>query len=122
MTKRFRLTGQKIQLSENDVERAVIDLLRYRGYYVVRLQVGTFQTKNNNWLRVGEPGLPDYCAIHAVHPGFFIEVKRPGKHPSEVQVQKHAELRLFYRVAVAVIDDVKALIVWLADHEGKAIK
>ena len=119
MAKRFKLTSPKVRISENDVERAVVDLLRYRGYYVVRLQVGTFKTKADRWLHIGEPGLPDYCALHPVHPGFFVEVKRPGASASEVQRRKHAELRLCYRLGVAVIDNPQALAAWLAEHEGK---
>ena len=119
MTKRFKLTSPKWKTTENDVERAVIDLLRYRGYYVIRLQVGTFRTAGDSWLKIGEPGLPDYCALHPVHPGFFVEVKRPGASASEVQKRKHAELKFCYRLGVAVIDNPQALAAWLAEHEGK---
>ena len=41
---RFRLTGDKLKLSENDVERACLDLLRYRRFYPVRLNSGKFKT------------------------------------------------------------------------------
>jgi hypothetical protein len=32
------------RLSENDVERACLDLLRLRGYWVIRQQSGLFKT------------------------------------------------------------------------------
>src|SRR5215813_10342973 len=54
--KRFRLTSPRVKLVENDVERACVDLLRLRGYYVVRLQSGLFRTPDGRWIRIGEPG------------------------------------------------------------------
>ena len=50
--KRFRLTAPRVKLAENDVERAAIDLLRLKGYYVVRLQSGLLKTPDGRWIRV----------------------------------------------------------------------
>ena len=117
---RFRLKGQRVITSESDVAKAVVDLLRYRGYYVIRLQVGTFQAPGGKgWVKIGEPGLPDYVAIHAKHPGFFIETKRTGAKPSEAQLSKHIELTRFYRLPVVTVDNVQTLVNWLGTHEGK---
>lgn len=108
--KRFRLTAPRVKLVENDVEKACIDLLRLRGYYVVRLQSGLFKTADGRWVRVGEPGLPDYVVIKR---DFFLEVKAPKKAPSAAQVQKAFELEKGYGITVATIDSVERLASWL---------
>ena len=115
--KRFRLTSPRIKLVEDDVEKACIDLLRLRGYYVVRLQSGLFRTPDGRWVRIGEPGLPDYAVIKR---DFFLEVKRPGGKLSAAQVEKVFELEKAYGIAVATVDRVEHLARWLDDHEKKA--
>ena len=72
---RFRLTSPpKPKLSENDVERACLDVLRYRGYRPVRVPAGKYRTPDGQrWVQIGEPGMPDYVIQQ-----FFLEVKRPG--------------------------------------------
>src|SRR5262252_1625358 len=112
--KRFRLTSPKIALTENDVERACVDLLRARGYYVVRLQSGLFRTPDGRWVRVGEPGLPDYACIKD---DFFLEVKRPGGKPSAAQIKKVFELEAAHRIQVATVDRVEHLVRWLDERE-----
>jgi hypothetical protein len=116
MPRRFALTAPR--LKENDVERACCDFLRLRGYWVIRQQSGLFKTADGRWIRVGEPGVPDYAALHAVYPGFMLEIKRPGGTLSPDQIQKIAELRMGYRLAIAVIDKVEDLLTWLDVHEG----
>ena len=119
--KQFRLTSPKIKLVENDVERACIDLLRVRGYYVVRLQSGLFKTPDGRWIRIGEPGLPDYAVLKH---DFFMECKRPNAKPSPAQIQKVFELEAAYRIKVATVDCVEHLERWLDEYEkekaGKA--
>lgn len=111
----FRLKHEKIQLSENDVERACVDLLRLHGYYVVRLQSGLFKTPDGRWIRVGETGLPDYVCVRS---DFFLEVKRPKGKLSDAQREKIFELEAcgFH---VATIDSVERLEAWLSEHERK---
>ena len=113
---RFRLTSSRITLTENDVERQCIDLLRLKGYYVVRLQSGLLKTPDGRWIRVGEPGLPDYVCVKR---DFFLEVKRPWGKLSGAQVNKIFELEAC-GYAVAAIDSVERLATWLADYEEKA--
>lgn len=112
--KRFRLTAPRVKLVENDVEKACIDLLRLRGYYVVRLQSGLLKTPDGRWVRIGEPGLPDYvCLKH----DFFLETKAPGKKPSSAQIQKAFEIEKCYGIAVATVDSVERLADWLNARE-----
>jgi hypothetical protein len=113
---RFRLTSPKVKLVENDVERACVDLLRLRGYYVVRLQSGLFRTPDGRWIRIGEPGLPDYACIKN---DFLMEVKRPGAKPNASQVSKIFELEAVRKIAVATVDSPEHLIRWLDEREKK---
>jgi hypothetical protein len=96
---------------------ACVDLLGWRGYYVIRLQSGLFKTLDGRFQTVGKRGLPDFAAIHERYPGFLMETKRPGAKPSEDQIKRIEEIRIGFRVAVAVIDSPEALIDWLAEHE-----
>ena len=114
---RFRLKGQKLRLTENDIERQVIDLLRWRGYYVIRQHVGLFKTPDGRCVQIGEAGLPDYAVIHSRHPGFLLEVKRPGGRTSPTQDRMLERLQIGYRLAVVVVSDVKVLSAWLDRHE-----
>lgn len=120
MTKlrQFKLTPPP-PLRENDIERACLDLLRYRGYYVMRLHAGTFRTADGKrWIKGVQKGTPDYGCLHESFPGFLMEVKRPGADATEDQKQKILEIRLGYHLAIAVVDTVDALEVWLGKHEA----
>jgi hypothetical protein len=104
---RFRLRPP--QLSENDVERQCLDLLRLRHYRPVRLQSGRFWTLDKKRIiTIGEPGIPDY-----VIPLFFVEVKRPGGELSPEQTTKIHELEHIYDVSVAVVDSLEEMLDWL---------
>jgi len=108
--KQFRLTAPKIKLVENDVEKACLDLLRLKDYYPIRLQSGLLKTPDGRWLRVGEPGLPDYVIVKH---DFFLEVKAPGGKLSEAQIAKIFEIEKVRRIPVATVDSVEHLAAWL---------
>jgi hypothetical protein len=114
---RFRLTSYKPKIAESDVAKACVQILALRGWKVMRLPVGLFKTLDGRHTSIGEPGIPDYVALHPDHPGFFLEVKRPGGKLSKVQEIKIEQLQQGYRLAVAVIDSVDALASWLGRHE-----
>lgn len=109
----FRLRPPKIQLSENDVEKAVLDVLRLRGHYPLRQQSGLFKTpgRQTRFIHVGEVGIPDYAI-----PKYFVEVKRPGGRLSEVQSRKIALLKQHWHLDTAVVESIDELIEWLAQH------
>jgi hypothetical protein len=118
---RFRLKPPP-RLNENDVERACLDLLRLRGYWVGRNHCGTFKSADGNrWIKGAPKGTPDYVTCHAHFPGFLLEVKRPGEEASPEQKTKIMEIRLGYHLAIAVVDTVEALSAWIRQHEA-AIK
>jgi hypothetical protein len=117
---RFKLTPSGAPQRENDVERACLDLLALRGYWVGRNHCGTFKSADNRrWIKGAPKGTPDYATLHRNYPGFLMEVKRPGAATSSEQDQKHFEIRLAYGIAIATVDSVAALAAWLDHHEGR---
>ena len=87
---RFRLTEPKLRLNENEVEQAICDFLRYRGWHVYRNNVGLFRRLNSEGkVRVGEKGMADWFAVRSIGknwPGYceflWLEVKANGKKPT----------------------------------------
>jgi hypothetical protein len=110
----FRLRYPRIKLTENNVERGCLDVLRYRGYRPVRLHSALLRTPDGRWIRVGEPGLPDY-----VIPKFFVEIKRPRGELFPAQQAKISELAEGWHVETAVVDSVDMLVEWLAEFEAQ---
>jgi hypothetical protein len=124
MARGFRLTSpDKIKLTENDVEKACVDLLRWK-HYPQRLPAGRYLMPDRavielcrqhnvplRWITIGEPGIPDY-----VIPAWFMEVKRPGGILSDVQQLKIMELERTWSLPVAVVESLDELIEWLALH------
>ena len=115
---RFRLTAYKPKIAESHVAKACVQVLALRGWKVMRLPVGLFKTLDGRHQSIGEPGIPDYVALHPNYIGFFLEVKRPGGKLSKVQEIKIEQLRQGYGLAVAVVDSVEALAEWLRRHEA----
>lgn len=112
----FRLRSPAaLKLSENDVRKACLDLLRLHHWWPIRQQVGRFQTKDGRWIRIGETGDPDYAVIQA--PSFFLEFKRPGGELSREQIAKIHQLKQFYGLETLVVDNVEELMEWLDRHE-----
>jgi len=123
MPRGWQLTSQKIKLSENDVERACLEVLRWRHFYPLRLQSGLFIHADKAVIEaleragvpyrcstVGEVGIPDY-----VIPLFFVEVKRPGGKLRETQQLKITELAARH-YETAVVESVENLTEWLREH------
>jgi hypothetical protein len=117
------LTPPKLRLSEDDVEAACKQLLALRGWWVGRNHCGTFKSADNRrWIKGHPKGTPDYACMHERHPGFLLEVKRPGEKPSPEQELKHRDLRIGFRLAICTIDSVEGMLAWLDQHERKAGK
>lgn len=114
----------KLPVTENDVKAVCIDYLRKRGYYVQRLNSGktripytkkvkygkqVFDVPTERYINMSEAGTPDLMAFkkskcdpaeiaanyqYAVEL-IFIECKRPGNKPTELQLNKMQELELY---------------------------
>jgi hypothetical protein len=114
-TPQFRLKGDKIQLSENDVREACLGLLRAHHWWPIRQHVGLFKTRDGRWINIGENGDPDYAVIKA--PSFFLELKRPGGTLSVAQQERIEQLNRFYGLQTLIVDDAEQLVEWLKQHE-----
>jgi hypothetical protein len=95
-------------------------LLALRGYFATRQQSGLFKTVDGRYVTTNKKGTPDYAVLHAVYPGFLMEVKRPGERASDAQILRIQEIQLGYRLAVVIVDDVALLNRWLFEHEGRS--
>ena len=110
----FRLTPPKVKLSENDVERACLDLLRAQRIYPVRLQSGRLALKDGRYLQLCEAGTPDYCI-----PAWFMEVKAPGGKLSQAQRLKIQMLSEYWDLETAVVEDVDELAAWISSRHKR---
>lgn len=116
----FRLTPPPVpQLKEKDVVRQCRDLLQYRGYWCQRNPVGTFKTLSGSTVEFGPVGIPDYVAVHALYPAFFLEFKAPGKKLRPSQVSKFAELQFGYGLHAVMVDSKDGLDEWLNGYEAR---
>ena len=96
-----------IQPKESEIQKSIIEYLRLKGWYVQRLNSGMAHIKTgldkSRWIRLSEAGTPDILAFHAcgccVNESavdlYFIEVKRPGKNPTPIQIAKMEELKAY---------------------------
>ena len=113
----FRLTSPIVKLSENDVEKQCLDLLRLLGFNPIRLHAGTFKSLDGKrHLKGVEKGTPDYCV-----PLFYVETKRPGEKPTPEQTQKIEELQLIWKLPSAVVSSPEELQLWLEQHNIKKL-
>jgi hypothetical protein len=114
---RFQLSGDRLKISENDVRKACLDLLRARRWWPIRQHVGRFHPvgRPDATVTIGEAGDPDYVVVKA--PSFFLETKRPGGKLSVEQVERIKTLRQFYGLQTLVVESVEELIEWLDRHD-----
>ncbi len=78
--------------SEQALQNACITFLRYRRYWVMRVNSGAVQTKNDTFVKMGEKGVPDVLAIKYGQAKWF-EIKLPGKKSTLIQKARQDELR-----------------------------
>jgi hypothetical protein len=116
--KPFRLTSP--QLRENDIESACLDLLRIRGYFVVRNHAGTFKTLDGRrFIKGAERGTPDYAALHKRFPAFLLETKRPKGELADIQAYVIQKISIGYGIPTATVKSARELLEWLEAHERK---
>lgn len=104
--------------SEAQIQRAIIDWLRWKGITAVHIpNAGKRSARAGKRLK-GEgmvPGFPDLVLYGAGGRHALLEVKRPGWKPSDVsdnQLAMHAKLRAHGAVVevVASIDDTRGVL------------
>jgi Holliday junction resolvase len=67
--------------SEKSITNSVIRLLKSEGFWTLKVHGGPMQ----------RAGLPDILAIKGGE-AWWLEVKRPGKHPTELQIRRLQQL------------------------------
>jgi len=108
----------QIKISESEIQKSVIEYLKYKKYYVIRLNSGN-QVKEYNgkkyMIKMQEAGMPDLMAFRSymsygitIVKLYFFEIKAPGKKPTAMQMAKMGELEA-YGAICRVITDVKEL-------------
>ena len=116
----FHLTpSEPLPLKEADVVRQCTDYLRYRGWWVQRNPVGLYKAMSGGMAEFGPPGIPDYTAIHALYPAFFLEFKAPKKKLRTTQVIMFRHIQEQFGLTVVKIDNLEEMIEWLGKHEGR---
>jgi hypothetical protein len=94
---------------ESHVEQAVVELLQWDGWHVLKMEENFSERKMK---RTGEAGMPDRLALR-YHPDaiLWLEIKRPGKEPTPAQLAWHAAERA-RGALVIVIDSIEAGRAW----------
>ena len=78
--------------SEQELQNAIITYLRYRHWWVMRINSGAVKTEAGGMVKMGAKGTPDILAIkYGI--ATWIEVKLPGKHSTPIQKARQDELR-----------------------------
>lgn len=94
---------------EHIIQNAIADWLGYKGWFVWRNNSGVIRTISGSYVHMGMAGLPD---LFALKNGTLlgVEVKRPGKKPTDIQEQMLAALRLNGALAIVATstEDVDA--------------
>lgn len=91
------MTAQRAPVPlEHEIQNSIIDYLRMRQWYVLRLNAGAAVIEQPNGSRRvirGVPaGVPDLLALKQGERALFIEVKRPGRKPTDRQYEAMHEL------------------------------
>jgi len=116
---------KKIIPLESEIQKQIIDYLKLKHYFVMRLNSGSYAVNGGkSFVRGCEPGTPDLLAFKVlgkrigqpdhIHVGlnlFFIEVKRPKGRVTELQEQKMIELEAYGAICLVIhsVDELQAL-------------
>jgi len=88
------MSAKATPVAERTIQAAIIAYLRANQFYVLRLNAGALPNAQGRSVRMLPAGTPDLLAIKAGR-ATFVEVKRPGKMPTERQRLMMAELRSY---------------------------
>ena len=113
-TKPYKLTPYKPPPpKECEVVDECLQLLALKGWRTHRLHCGRAQFPGGRWVTLEPQGTPDWLVVCSGRPAFYLEVKRPGKRATAVQLTMHRMLRDGYQMKIAVVDGAAMLGVWL---------
>mgnify|MGYP001590960628 CR=1 FL=1 len=113
-----------MQEKESDIQRAIIEYLEWNKWFVLRINSGMISSDYwhkgkgrivKSLIRLAPPGTPDILACSPGGKFIGIEVKKPGKEPTELQhktLEKICDLGgigLWATSLKEVIDDLKSV-------------
>ena len=85
---------------EKVIQKQIMDWLRLRGWFVERMNSGKIPIPGvkGRMVRLHTEGCPDVLALRRSPDGLttdvlFVEVKRPGNKPTEIQLAMHEQIR-----------------------------
>ena len=95
-------------MTENDIQRGIIDYLKARGYEVIRINAGGYRGRT----RLAPPGTPDVLALGDNGQTLWLEVKTATGTASAAQVAWHNKMRQRgHRVEVVrSVEEVEAVL------------
>lgn len=80
-----------IREKESNVQKAIIDYLRLKGYYVYKnVSVGTYNKKTDRYIPMSTKGIADLTAIKKGQV-YQVEVKVGGKHKQSAHQKQFQE-------------------------------
>lgn len=98
-------------MKETDIQRDIMKAARAMGHKAYRMNSGGARARNG-YVHLSEEGTPDLLIVMGHGLSLWVEVKRPGEKPTDIQQQRHRELRgMGHSVAVArsVQDFIEAI-------------
>lgn len=75
-------------LTETEIQKQIANTARAMGCKVYRMNAG-----GRNGYHGAEAGTPDLLVVMDFGYVLWVEVKRPGEEPTEIQAERHRELR-----------------------------
>ena len=79
-------------MTETEIKREIAKTSRAMGAKCHRLNGGKVRVKGG-WMVFDEEGTPDLLTVWPGGITMYVEVKKPGEHPTDVQMKRHRELR-----------------------------
>lgn len=107
---------KKLYPTERQTQQAIIGYLKYKGWYVQRMNSGAIRTENR-LIQLAEKGTPDIMAFKLLSGAvtdtcaiLFVEVKRHGNKPTPSQVEKMKELESYGATCLVAesVDDLES--------------
>lgn len=124
-------------LKESHVIKQHKDFLEHRGWYLIRIHVGTFvplrcfmalanAIKKGNpalikkavadaqrsIITIGKEGQSDYLAVHPQYGALWVEFKRPGGKIRPKQLTFYDEITRAYRFLAVITDNIDEFMAW----------
>jgi hypothetical protein len=83
----------KLKVSEKDIQKSILEWLQLKKYFCWRNNTGGFKNSKGHFYRFGSVGSGDILGLTRSGQFFSIEVKAPGKKPTDQQAQFIEEVK-----------------------------